>query len=244
MVAVPKPTAVTTPLLLTVATEASLVVQVTLLLVALLGAIVGVSVVDCPTFRVAEAGSVTPVTATGFTVTAHVAVLSSLVSAVPLVAVAVIVAKPVATAVTTPLLLTVATEVLLDDQVTVLSVALPGVTVAVSVVVWPTSSVAEAGSETLVTSMMGVAVMVRVISYVSKSSLQSSIASSQYLVTFMYWHVTVAGPLKPSARVMYKSLKSSGSVSSPHMSPFPAVILLPEAEGATEATQQKPSSKS
>ena len=51
--------------------------------------------------------------------------------------VAVMVAVPFATAVTTPLLLTVATEVLLLDHVTFLFVALSGKTVAVSAVVAP-----------------------------------------------------------------------------------------------------------
>ena len=67
-----------------------------------------------------------------FTLTAQVAVLSSLISSVPLVAVTVIVAVPSVTAVTTPLE-TVATAVLSLDHVIVLSVALSGATVAVSV---------------------------------------------------------------------------------------------------------------
>ena len=57
---------------------------------------------------------------------------------------AVIVAVPFATAVTTPLLLTLATEVLLLDQLTFLFVALLGAMVAASVVVAPALvSVAE-----------------------------------------------------------------------------------------------------
>ena len=55
--------------------------------------------------------------------------------------VTVIVAEPAAFAVTTPVDNTVATEVLLDDQVTVLSVALDGDTVAIRVWVSPTSIV-------------------------------------------------------------------------------------------------------
>ena len=64
-----------------------------------------------------------------FTVIVQVAVF-------PLFVVAVIVAEPFDTPVTTPPL-TLATEGLLDVQVTVLYVALAGVTVAVKVVVSP-----------------------------------------------------------------------------------------------------------
>ena len=66
-----------------------------------------------------------------FTVTAQVAVL------LPSVVFTVIVALPADLAVTTPELETVAIEVLFDDQVTDLSVAFDGVTVAVSVCVSP-----------------------------------------------------------------------------------------------------------
>ena len=65
------------------------------------------------------------------TVTAHLAVRSD-----PSAVVALMVAAPLATAVTTPTLLTVATAVLLLVQVTSIWVALAGVTVAVSVSVW------------------------------------------------------------------------------------------------------------
>ena len=61
---------------------------------------------------------------------------------VPSVVVAVMVAEPGDLAVTSPLLLTVATAVLLDDQVTVLLVALAGSTVAVSCRVLPSVTVA------------------------------------------------------------------------------------------------------
>ena len=67
----------------------------------------------------------TPVTAMGFTVTLQLAVL-------PLLLLAVMVAVPKPTALTTPLE-TVATEVLLELQVRVLLVALLGETVAVRV---------------------------------------------------------------------------------------------------------------
>src|SRR5687768_10866841 len=59
--------------------------------------------------------------------------------------VTVIVAVPTATAVTSPELFTVATEVLLDDQLTFLFVALAGATVAVSCWVVPTTFDAEVG---------------------------------------------------------------------------------------------------
>ena len=71
-------------------------------------------------------------TIAAWTVTEHVAVLD------PSVVVTVIVAVPAALAVTTPLEDTVATEVLLDDHVTDLSVAFDGNTVAVKVSVSPT----------------------------------------------------------------------------------------------------------
>ena len=61
----------------------------------------------------------------------------------PLFVVTVIVALPAAFAVTTPEVDTVATLVLFDDQVTDLSVALDGVTVATRVWVSPTSIVSE-----------------------------------------------------------------------------------------------------
>ena len=54
-------------------------------------------------------------------------------------------ALPAATAVTTPVELTVATAVLLLDQVTFLFVALLGATVAVNVVVEPTFTLALVG---------------------------------------------------------------------------------------------------
>jgi hypothetical protein len=57
--------------------------------------------------------------------------------------VTVIVAVPMATAVTKPLVLTVAFAVSLEDQVTFLFVALAGATVAVSCCVLPTETVAE-----------------------------------------------------------------------------------------------------
>ena len=127
IVAVPDATAVTFPEVETVATLVLLLLQVTFLFVALLGATVAVSVsvafganVSVVLFRL------TPVTGT-VTVTEHVAVL------LPSAVVTVIVAVPAAMAVTKPDVETVATDVLLLFQVTFLFVALEGETVAVSV---------------------------------------------------------------------------------------------------------------
>ena len=133
MVAVPSISAVTTPELDTVATAVLLDDQVTDLSAALEGVTVAVRVCVSPTVIDKDVLSrLTPVTATGVTVTAQVACRP------PSTVVTVIVAVPSFLAVTTPELETVATEVLLDDQVTDLSVAFEGDTVAVSVPVSPT----------------------------------------------------------------------------------------------------------
>ena len=134
IVAVPILFAVTTPLE-TVATLASLVLQVTVLSVALSGLTVAESVTVSPTLSEAEVWlKVTEVTGVAVTVIAQVALLSP--------ALAVIVAVPIFFAVTTPLL-TVATEPSDVDQVTVLSAALSGETVAVRVTVSSTPNVAD-----------------------------------------------------------------------------------------------------
>ena len=80
---------------------------------------------------------VTPV-ANCLTVKAQVALLL-----LPSAVVTVMVADPGALAVTRPVVLTVATVVLLDFQVTALLEVLLGLTVAVSCKVWPVFSVAE-----------------------------------------------------------------------------------------------------
>lgn len=137
MLAVPAATGVTTPAVLTVATEVLLDDHVTFLLQAPDGVAVAVSVEVLPP-QVSDSVlllSDSEVTLVSCTVTEQVAVLSSVVASVPLVAVAVMVAVPALTAVTTPALLTVATEVLLDDHVTVLLDASDGDTVAVIVCV-------------------------------------------------------------------------------------------------------------
>ena len=135
IIAEPLETAVTTPLLLTVATAVLLLVHVTFLFEALEGVTEAVSVAVWPEAVSVSVvlSSVIPVAGTGMaTVTAHVAVRF-----VPSAVFTVMVAVPLALAVTTPVLLTVATAVLLLVHVTVLFEVLEGVTVAVSVAVWP-----------------------------------------------------------------------------------------------------------
>jgi len=123
MVAVPPPLPVTLPVLSTVAILSLLLNQVTFLLVASLGATVGVRVSVLLTEMVVEdLFNETPVTGTS-TVTVHSAVTPSSVTAIILVV-------PPATGVTVPPL-TVATVSTLLTQATVLYVALVGVTVAV-----------------------------------------------------------------------------------------------------------------
>ena len=140
IVAVPPPIAVILPFA-TVATDWSELVHVTDLSVALLGKMVAVSVSLSSTSNVKEVLlSDTEVTsmisgAGSLTVTLHVAVL-------PLLVVAVIVAVPLLTAVTLPFA-TVATDWAELVHVTLLSVALLGKTVAVSVSLSPTSNVKE-----------------------------------------------------------------------------------------------------
>ena len=135
MVAVPAAFPVTVPPL-TVATLVLLLLQVTVLSVALLGEMVAVSLYVFPTsIVVLVVFRLIPVTATVgfFTVTLQVAVL-------PLPVFAVMVAVPTAFPLTVPPL-TIATLVLLLLQVTVLSVALLGLMVAVSLAVFPFSIV-------------------------------------------------------------------------------------------------------
>ena len=134
IVAVPGVFAVTTPEDETVATEVLFEVQVTDLSVAFEGLTVAVSVWLSPSVIVRLVLSrLTPVTDITFalTVTVHVAVL------LPSFVLTVIVAVPGVFAVTTPEDETVATVVLFEVQVTDLSVALLGETVAVSVWVSP-----------------------------------------------------------------------------------------------------------
>jgi hypothetical protein len=130
IVAEPAAFAVTSPDEDTVAIDVLLEDQLTDLSVALEGVTVAVSVCVSPTVMESDVLSrLIPVTETFWvwTVTEHVAFFP------PSFVVTVIVAEPADLAVTTPDDDTVATEVLLDDHVTDLSVALEGVTVAVSV---------------------------------------------------------------------------------------------------------------
>jgi hypothetical protein len=128
-VAVPTFMAFTSPADETVATVVSELVQETFVFVALVGVMVVVKVPEAPpTVRLmVEALKATPVTATltADTVTTQVAVLA------PSAVVTVIVLVPTATGATTPLLLTVATDVLLLVHVTFVLVAFVGVIVAV-----------------------------------------------------------------------------------------------------------------
>ena len=127
MVAVPALTPVTTPEELIVATVVSLLSQFTPLSLASPGETVAFSVSVSPAYSVALLlSSATPV-AYCFTVIWQVALLP-----LPSAAVDVMVAVPAFSAVTTPSA-TVATDSLLLDQVTVLSVASLGVMMGVSV---------------------------------------------------------------------------------------------------------------
>jgi hypothetical protein len=133
MVAAPAPTAVTKPLLLTVVTLVLFDAQLTFGFVAFDGDMVAVSGDLSPIVRFNPAElKVTPATGTGSaTVIAQVAVL------LPSAVVTVTIAVPVAKAVTSPLLLTVATLVLSDVQFTVLLEASVGDTVATNIAVLP-----------------------------------------------------------------------------------------------------------
>ena len=154
MVALPAATPVTSPVELTVAIEALLVFQVTVLLVAFDGNTAAVSCCVPPTLIDVVVGLTdTPVTGTLAvdTVTALVAVKP------PSWVVTVMVALPAATAVTSPEEFTVATEVLPDVQLTVLFVALEGATVAVSCCVPPGLSDTVTGdTDTPVTGILPV----------------------------------------------------------------------------------------
>ena len=127
--AVPAALAVTTPLLETVATDVLLDDHETLVFVALEGETVAVRVPELPATRlIVDRFKETPVTeiVAAVTETVQVAFLK------PSEVVQVIVAEPAALAVTVPSEVTEATEELLDDQLTLLFVALDGLTVATS----------------------------------------------------------------------------------------------------------------
>jgi hypothetical protein len=154
MVADPAATPVTRPLEFTVATPVLLDDQLTVLFVAFPGATVAVNCWLLPALIDAVVGeTVTPVTGTFAVVT----VIALVAVRFPSWVVTVIVAEPCDTAVTSPVEFTVATEVLLDDQLTFLFVALAGETVAVNWRVLPATTEADVG-ETLtpVTGMVDV----------------------------------------------------------------------------------------
>jgi hypothetical protein len=126
ILAFPSETPVTYPLLLTLATLVSLEIQLMALFVAFEGETVAVSaeVLPIPNDKLVALNAI-PVTGT-VTVIAHADVL------LPSTVVTVIMALPSAMAVTAPALLTLATLVLLELQLTAWFVALDGDIVAVS----------------------------------------------------------------------------------------------------------------
>ena len=157
MVALPVATAVTSPELLTVETDVLSELQVTFLFVASEGKTVAVSCCVPLTGILADIGlTVTPVTRL-VTVMILVAVFP------PSCVVTVMVALPAAIAVTSPELLTVATDVLSELQVTVLLVASEGKMVAVSCWVPLTGILADIGLKvTPVTGLVTVSILVAV----------------------------------------------------------------------------------
>src|SRR5699024_3483322 len=137
MSAVPAAIAVTNPSLSTVAIASSLLVKRTALYVASLGATVATKLPVAPTSNdKVVLSNVTPVTGIclAVTVNAHLAVL------LPSLVVTVMSAAPGLTAVTLPLLSTVAIAASDDANVTVLSVAVDGATVATKLPVAPSSN--------------------------------------------------------------------------------------------------------
>jgi len=140
MMALPAAIPVTRPVLLTVATNVLFELQLTVLLVAFEGKTVAVSC--CVPFTGMDTSvglTLTPVTKVGRTVMALVAVLP------PSCVVTVMMALPAEIPVTRPVLLTVATDVLFELQLTVLLVAFEGKIVAVSCCVPFTEMLARVG---------------------------------------------------------------------------------------------------
>jgi hypothetical protein len=166
IVVVPAATPVTTPLADTVAAAVLLDVHTTtrfVTTVPLTSFTVATSVVVWPATTLAVAGAtVTLPTAVCVAVTVELPLLPSLV--------AVIVAEPGATPVTTPVVETVAMAVLLDDHATARSVTttpFASLTVAVRVVVWPTVTVAVGGDTVTLPTGDGVTVIADVPLFVS-----------------------------------------------------------------------------
>ena len=158
IVAVPADTPFTTPDALTVATLLSLLIQVTALFVAFDGETVAVKATVLPTLIVALAvfsftlavGITSISSSAASSSVPPLSLIISLLNTVtltvaffpPSFVVAVIVAVPTPFAVIVPVLVTVATLVLLLVQVTALFVAFDGKTVALILLVSPTSNVA------------------------------------------------------------------------------------------------------
>jgi hypothetical protein len=153
IVAVPATFPVTSPLALTVATDVLLLAQVTLRPLSGLpfpSFGVAVSWTVLPSFTDADAGAtVTDATGTKVTVIVAVPLLPSLV--------AVMVAEPAAAPVTRPLLVTLATDVLLLAQLTARASGLPFASfgVALSCTVAPTTMFAVAGVTSTVATAVG-----------------------------------------------------------------------------------------
>ena len=151
IVVVPLETAVITPLSETVAVTGFDDDQVSAWFVALAGAIIAVNMVVSPiAVKVSVPGSVTLVTK----ILAVIVTMQLSDLLLPSVEVAVMVAFPLETAVTTPLAETVATAAFEEDQASVLIVASPGATIAVNIVVAPiVGKVAVAGIAIAVTNI-------------------------------------------------------------------------------------------
>jgi hypothetical protein len=142
IVAVPAAMAVTKPEVFTIAMAVLPELHVTVLLVAFAGRTVAVNWLVPPATMEAVVGlTLTLVTAIGAAVT----VMADVAVKLPYCVVAVIVEVPTATALTNPLELTVATEVLPELHITVLSVAVVGATVAVNWLVAPATIDAVTG---------------------------------------------------------------------------------------------------
>ena len=199
IVAVPSAMAVTTPSS-TVTTSSLSEVQATVLSVAFSGPTTAVSVPVLPMYRVIEeALRVTLAAGTGATVTSQVASTSPQV--------AVIVAVPRATAVTTPSSETVATFSSLEVQVRVLSAALSGPTVAVMVAVSPSLMLSSVTSNAIELTSTGFTVTSQVAS-MSPHTTVIVATPSPTAVSTPSTTVTTASSLDVQLRVL--SVVSSG----------------------------------
>ena len=163
-VAVPQPTAVTVPSAAVFRTPVSLLTQFTLLFVAFAGETVTVKVSACPCFQSSGVSGSAPLMTMLSTLTLGSSPLTTSMTTVPFfllpsVAVAVMVAFPFFSALTSPLLLTVATVLSLLAH-SKLWAAFFGVAAAFSFAVPPTFSVA--GAPVIVTLLTASALTVTV----------------------------------------------------------------------------------